>query len=272
MDSKQRSILIPHDGSALSGKVVHAAESILFPGTDVTLVHIDTSGQEDMTEVSAAAKQLEARDINVTQIVEREPDAAAALLRIVGQVSPGLVLMATHGKSGSGRFIRGNVAERVMRECPAPLLMINPFDDRPLSFRSVLVPLDSSDSSFEIIPPLLDLMENTNARVTLMFVDYDDPTDTAELRQKRRDQRKVDVSGWFKNAASEISATGLDVDIRIEHGNAADKILELANDAEYDLLAMTTHGRSGLTRWAFGSVAEKVLSACEKPTLLKRVR
>lgn len=272
MNSRPKSVLIPHDGSALSGNVVQAAESVLFSGANVTLLHIDTSGQDDLTEVRKAATQLEAQGVDVSQNVQSEPDAAAALLKIIRQTSPELVLMGTHGRSGSGQFIRGSVAERVLRECPVPLLMINPSDEKPLQLRSVLVPLDASDSSFEVLPPLLDLAANTDAHITLLFVDSDDPTDTAELREKRRDQRKIDIAEWFKGAADQITAAGLNPDIRIEHGNAAEKILEVANDTQYDLLAMTTHGRSGVARWAFGSVAEKVLSACGKPTLLKRIR
>ncbi|MEO1202879.1 MAG: universal stress protein, partial [Pseudomonadota bacterium] len=102
-------------------------------------------------------------------------------------------------------------------------------------------------------------------------VDFDDPTDTPKRRSDRRQQREADVASWFEKPASQIAAAGLDMEIRVEHGIAAEVILRLANEPGYDLLAMTTHGRSGLARWAFGSVADRVLSACQKPILLKRV-
>jgi nucleotide-binding universal stress UspA family protein len=272
MKSKDKSVLIAHDGSPLSGHAVGAAEPVLPAGTKVTLLHIDTSGGDDVSEVDATATRLEARGIEVAQRNEQASDAAEALLAAIDQNPPDLVLMGTHGRSGSGRFIRGSVAERVMRECSSPLMMINPSLDTPLPLRSVLVPLDASDNSFEVIAPLLELITGTDAHVTLLFVDSDDPTDTEEIRAKRREQRKSDIAEWFADPASQISSAGIDIDIRIEHGSAAETILRIADEPQYDLLAMTTHGRSGLARWAFGSVAEKVLSACEKPVLLKRIR
>ncbi len=272
MPAEPKLVLIPHDGSTLSGQVVKAAQSLLTAGTRVVLVHVDTSGQDDVTKVQEAAAELKALGVDVSERNERSDDAAAALLNNIEQDSPALVLMGTHGRSGSGRFIRGSVAERMLCKCPQPLLMINPSTQTPLPLRSVLVPLDASDSSFEIISPLVDLISGTGAKVTLLFVDFDDPTDTEELRTNRREQRKADIAAWFDRPSSRIAAAGLNVNIRVEHGNPAEKILQVANDPDYDLLAMTTHGRSGVARWAFGSVAEKVLGACEKPILLKRIK
>lgn len=276
MESKSRSVLIPHDGSELSGRIVDVAEAVLPAGSSVELVHIDISERDDTPnddagEIDAAAKTMQERGVVVARHTEPAPDAAAALLALIEQHSPELVLMATHGRSGSGRFVRGSVAERVMRECSSPLLMLNPAADGSLPMNRVLVPLDASERSFDVIPPLLDMLAGSNARITLLFVDFDDPTDTPKQRSDRRQQREADVASWFEKPASQIAAAGLDMEIRVEHGIAADVILRLANEPGYDLLAMTTHGRSGLARWAFGSVADRVLSACQKPILLKRV-
>ncbi len=271
MQAKRNSVLIAHDGSELSARVVDAAQPVLGPGRNVELVHVITAELDDLAGVDATAAQLEERGVAVSRNNPSAPDAAAALLKTIASGSSELVLMGTHGRSGSGRFIRGSVAERVMRECPAPLLMINPTVDAPLPPRSILVPLDASENSFEVIPPLLDVIAETDAHVTLLFVDFDDPTDTAELRDRRREQRKTDIANWLAEPAKHITSAGFTMDVRVEHGIAADVILQVANEPGYDMLAMTSHGRSGIARWALGSVAEKVLSECEKPVLLKRI-
>lgn len=58
------------------------------------------------------------------------------------------------------------------------------------------------------------------------------------------------------------------VQTRIEEGRPAERILEVAHELKVDAIVMSTHGRSGLSRWVFGSVAQKVISAAECPVLL----
>jgi len=271
MSSGEKNVLIPHDGSRLAGRVVDVAAAALGSDCHVTLAHVQTPGSSEAAGVDTTAQDLARDGIRVTRRDAQAADAAAEIIDIIEHSAPDLVLMGTHGRSGAGQFIRGSVAERVLRGCPAPLLMVDPASETPMSPGSVLVPLDASDQSFEIIPPLLQLLAGSDALIALLFVDYDDATDTAELREKRREQRQSDVADWFRKTEEQIAAAGLRSTVLVKHGIAAEQILELANAPEYDLLAMTTHGRSGLTRWAFGSVAEKVLSACTKPVLLKRV-
>ncbi len=272
MADKISSVVIPHDGSELSGRIAKAAGSVLGSGCKITMVHVATSEADDDSEIEATASRLESEGLAVAQHSEAAPDAASALLDYIGSNRPDLVMMTTHGRSGTGQFTRGSVAERVMRECPSPLMMVDPTEEANMPPRRVLVPLDASDNAAEVIPPLLGLIDSGDTKVTLLFVDFDDPTDTDELRSKRREQRQADVAEWFRGPFDQLTTAGADVEVRVEHGNAAEVILRVANEPQYDLLAMTTHGRSGIARWAFGSVADKVLSACSKPVLLKRIK
>jgi len=56
----------------------------------------------------------------------------------------------------------------------------------------------------------------------------------------------------------------------VETGQPAERIIEYANEEDVDLIALSTHGRSGMGRWLFGSVADKVVHGSEKPVLLVR--
>lgn len=273
MNSKTNTVLIPHDGSTLSGSVVESGISFINPETSVILVHIDTHEQGgDIPAINDTTEFLRAKGFKVSRHDVRAKDAVKGLIKAIEEISPELVLMATHGQSGSGRFIRGNVAERMLQSCPVPLLMIDPMVNQQVTLRSVLVPIDASEESFKVIEPLLDIATDAGPEITLLFVDFDDPTDTEEIRNKRRESRKADVSTWFNKIEHQLAAAGLSTKIRIEHGNAAEKILDTVQEDDYDMIAMTTHGRSGLSRWAFGSVAEKVLGVCSKPILLFRIK
>jgi nucleotide-binding universal stress UspA family protein len=67
-----------------------------------------------------------------------------------------------------------------------------------------------------------------------------------------------------------LSRAGLKVRVEVLFGRPARRIIEYAMKEEVDLIAMATHGRSGFSRWVFGSVAEKVLRATVLPILLIR--
>ena len=67
-----------------------------------------------------------------------------------------------------------------------------------------------------------------------------------------------------------LSQAGLEVRVEVLFGGPAEKIVEYAMKEAVDLIAMATHGRSGFSRWVFGSVAEKVLRAVAIPILLIR--
>ena len=63
---------------------------------------------------------------------------------------------------------------------------------------------------------------------------------------------------------------GLDIKTEIRVGNAADEIIKVADDLNITIIAMTTHGRSGISRWAFGSVTNRVLLGGYHPMLIVR--
>ncbi len=81
---------------------------------------------------------------------------------------------------------------------------------------------------------------------------------------------KKDAQAYLDKIAAELSALGASVQVRIATGNPAEAIIRMAEETKVDLIAMSTHGRSGLSRWAFGSVAEKVAQGASIPILLVR--
>ncbi len=73
---------------------------------------------------------------------------------------------------------------------------------------------------------------------------------------------------YLKARAEEIQALGLRAEIEVRAGKAAEELLSIANDSAIDLIMIATHGRSGVTRWRIGSVADKVIRAASCPALV----
>jgi nucleotide-binding universal stress UspA family protein len=80
-------------------------------------------------------------------------------------------------------------------------------------------------------------------------------------------QRKKDAGDYLRKAVERIKRSGLKVETAIANGEPADEILKYAEKNKVDLIVMSTHGRSGIVRWAMGSVAEKIVRHSPVPVL-----
>lgn len=263
-------ILVPHDGSPLSGAVITVLGPLVGEGTKVILLHVRDDEATDDEGLLKAEQELERLGATTERRDVDSPDAAGAILDTADALQPDLIAMTTHGRSEMERWVRGSVAERVLRASPVPLLMVNPFVRDPGQLSSILVPLDTSETSAEVLDVVVPLARAFNASLTLLFVDWNDPTDTPKARAARRAQRARDIATWLAKPRATARAGGVAVDLEIAHGDVGAQILRLADSGSHDLLAMTTHGRSGPGRWILGSIAERVLRECRIPTLLKR--
>ena len=136
-------------------------------------------------------------------------------------------------------------------------------------YKSILVPLDGSKLAEAILPEVEELARALKARLSLVRVSRAhvfpgvDPTES---------QLKVVRLAEDYLAALREKLSVADIEIHASYGSPADKILELSRRQGIDLIAMSTHGRSGIGRWLLGSVAEKVVRHSDIPVLLLRSR
>jgi nucleotide-binding universal stress UspA family protein len=265
------SILIPHDASPAASAVIESLGPLLTPGTRVTLLHVDEGAQRGTDEIDDAERQLSERGAEVSRAVVVSTDPASTIVDLANETRPDLVAMSTHGQSGRHSSVRGGVAERVLRACPVPLFMGNPFVAVSARLSSVLVPLETTTQSAEILDSLIPIATAAGSRLTFLFVDFDDPTDSDAQRVQRRASRLPDIETWLAEPRKRAESAGVEVAIRVAHGNPSTEIVRSAEPGEFDLLAMTTHARAGVSRWAFGSVAERVLRECRIPIFVHRM-
>jgi nucleotide-binding universal stress UspA family protein len=143
-------------------------------------------------------------------------------------------------------------------------------------YKKILVPLDGSQRAEAILPHVEDLASRYQSTILLLQVvepsiAYTSPYDVyPELSLEDAERRAEDVSDYLSNLASRFQGEGLSTQCHVGHGPVVTAILELANSEDVDLIAMASHGRTGLARVFYGSVAAGVLSHLDRPILLVR--
>lgn len=284
-----RRILVPLDGSAVSRWVLSRSERLLAqPSTEVRLLGVaDATGAQAADplfradprhkplhdELASLKASLLARGIAAeAEVLFGDP--ATEILREAATNEVDLVTMATHGRTGLNRLLFGSVALKVLQACPIPMLLFRPllrYDDSlspvertdPARFQRVLVPLDGSAVAEEVVPALERLARALQASLHLFTA----VPGGAEEPAHRRDAETY-LARWTRI----FSSIGIDATTEIRAGEAASEALDCVRERGLDAIAMTTHGRSGLKRAVYGSVAEKILSHAEVPLLVVRSR
>jgi nucleotide-binding universal stress UspA family protein len=279
-------IVVPLDGSALAEEILpHVRKVLRRADSEVFLVRavIPAPGEDAMVlaeaALGAAREYLErVQDRLVEQGVRVTAralvgSAARVILDVTQQDGATMIAMATHGQTGLKRLLLGSVAENVLRKSPVPVLVVRPFwsyellprwtekaEDRPI--RTILLPLDGGRLSSAIVPPATEMATLFSSRVILLRV--------VEPKDKRgRDDGTTSVAHLNRFSLA-LEMRGLETVSMVRQGKPAQKILEAARAHEADLIAMATHGRSGLSRLVSGSVTEKVLREAPCPMLVVR--
>lgn len=133
----------------------------------------------------------------------------------------------------------------------------------------ILVPVNGSRCSENVIPKVEELAAGRNAGICLLRVVSArtfpgvDPVE-AEVKAVR------EAEEYLQGLEGRLRDKGLDVDTYVRYGNDVEEILDHAAQNEIGMIAMSTHGRGGIRRFLFGSVAERVLRQTPKPVFLMR--
>ena len=198
-----------------------------------------------------------------------------------------LIIMTAVSASGLKVAKRlGSVADHICRTVPIPVMLIRPqnvqrIEGKKRLINRILLPLDGSDLSKTALPVGEELATKLKVSITLfqmahIIIPYSadpmgniPPINSLELSKYEENRVRTEIIALEK----ELRGKGLTVTHSVTAGfDAADEIIEAGKKVDADLVVMSTHGRSGLRRWVFGSVAEKVLRYGEIPILLVNAR
>ena len=140
--------------------------------------------------------------------------------------------------------------------------------------KHILVGLDGSPLAESILAYVGALAKGLDAQVTVLHVVPVSPSlgggDSYRFLMPLVQEEETQAYGYLRRVTQRLVEAEIKVQSRVMVGDAATEIVRLAQHEEVDLIALATHGRSGLRRWVYGSVAEKVLHTTRTPLLLVR--
>jgi nucleotide-binding universal stress UspA family protein len=293
-----KKILVPLDGSPMAELAVQPAltlakagdgELILLRSTKPVFTSLpEYAGEyewawpvESYDESHEAAQQylhdlnagIQSAEVAVrSQVVDG--DEAGAIIGIAEAEEVDLIVMTSHGRSGARRKLLGSVTERVLHHASCPVLVIR--SEMPV--KRIVITLDGSPLSEKALGPGLFLAQSFGADATLLRVNpiisilgFDYGAQVAgEAEEYVRRGAHEHAETYLAYAARRMVHAGIGADTAVIDGPVVDSILDYIEGSRVDLLIMTTHGRSGLKRWVYGSVTSKVLSGSKCSMLIIR--
>jgi nucleotide-binding universal stress UspA family protein len=224
------------------------------------------------------------RELSITCAnLDSNGSVAGTLARYVETSKIDLVVMTTHGRGGLARAWLGSVADALVRCSPVPSLLVRPGESAPdiaqtPQLKRIMIPLDGSTLSEQILESAVELGGLTEAEYILLraaepfvLVGYAPLAQASRLDLKLTQEGLAAAQRYLDRVAERLRAEGHPARTRaLLAEQPAVAILDEVRLQDADLIAMTTHGRSGLARLLLGSVADKVLRGSTLPVLLQR--
>ena len=302
-------ILTPLDGSSLSEQVLPYVRQLAFglavPVTLITVAEPVTPvvGRSDSPEppeyesdthledhagsyLNGVASGLREGRLEVSTVTP--PGTPAHEIVAEAERTPGtLIAMSGHGRAGVARGGLGSVADRVLHLTTSPLLIVRSGEEgtsHEEQFSRVVLPVDGSALAEEVIPYMVPVARELDLPVELVRVmptwdeylrraaapEFYNPT-FESMAESMAAQVETEAAGYLEQLKGRLQQEGIGtVETRLIQGDPAAAIIDVANESPDRLVAMTTHGRSGVGRWVMGSVADRVVRNSGGPVLLLR--
>jgi nucleotide-binding universal stress UspA family protein len=195
-----------------------------------------------------------------------------AIVERAGALGCGLVVLGTRGRSGLEHVRMGSVAERTVRAAPCPVLTVGVLPDPAFPLKTILVALDFSDASRHALAVARELAQRAGPAQLLLLRARYAAADLQSLMGGRDPLplRLEEVADDLEPVLIDLQKSGIASEYVVEAGFPEKVIVDVARRARADLIAMGTHGRSGLSHFFLGSVAERVLRSAPCPVLTAR--
>jgi nucleotide-binding universal stress UspA family protein len=305
-----RSILVPLDGSTFGEHALPLAMSMarrlnaslclmhvhsLLDATYAELQVFDNTLDQELRNkereyLHSIQKKVQDRLSVPVTIRNTDGDVAMTIREQAETLGANWVVMTTHARGPMGRFWLGSVTDELVRSMTIPLVLVHPHPHSPdLTDEEVvqhlLIPLDGT-------PLAEDILESAVAFGKAMKLDYtllrvvtpiypmtlpaEPPifggvaTDVMERVEKMHVELKKEAHDYLESVATKLRADGLAVSIKVVVDEQPGVAILANATPPIDMIAIETHGRSGLSRLLLGSVADKVIRGSQLPILIHK--
>jgi nucleotide-binding universal stress UspA family protein len=289
-------ILVPLDGSRVAERAVTVAAALARRlGGALRLVHVhlrvaaDPINVEGLPVIDEHLHSL--RRDHERAYLEGVRDRLAAgvgtsVALLEGSPAPALaddartqrasfIVMTTHGRGGIERAMLGGVADELLRISSVPLLLVRDGSGRPPAhFQRIVVPLDGSPLSERILEHALSLAHSDPHTELVLLNVVEAPargTWVGNAIQGHTGPLEENARRYLDGVARRLTVAGARVQASVlVASDVASAILGFARSEKADVIALATHGRSGLKRMAIGSAADRIVRATTTPVLIIR--
>jgi nucleotide-binding universal stress UspA family protein len=265
MDAPAR-VAVPLDGSAFARRALVPAR-VLAAGLGVAVellaVRYGERPDEVEDELRACAREAGIETPEIVAVCDHDGSPPVLLADMLRPES--LLCMTTHARQGVGRAVLGSVAEELVRTLHRPIVLVGPSVDvaaiEPVD--EVIVPIDGTSASQEVLPEATPLAHRLGAKVRLVQVVHPDPTARARLLE---DGAILDDAA-FEALVRSVTAVPVHGEV-VPSPDPAVALAELATPGS--LVALVTHARRGLARAVLGSTTAAVVHRVHVPMLTFR--
>jgi nucleotide-binding universal stress UspA family protein len=263
--------LVPHLGilSDRAESEVIVLEAVSFLETLIEMPvslagkEFGKSGDTDFAEkyVAGVVELLKSRGIRSRGLTQIGSEVAT-IASVARRQRASLIALAVRERSGFPQTLFRTLAEQVLRASPTPIYAVparttEPEAPPPAPGGTVLVPIDGTGLSLQVIPPVADFCRRFSARLRFVHIVPRGADDAAARRA-------------LATALERARREGADADSQVVEGDPAEEILRLCEDRSVSMIAMRTRLAMGEANGPLGSVTLRVLRAAKVPMLIVR--
>lgn len=204
------------------------------------------------------------------------------IINYANNIDNALLVMTSYGSQSSGQWLIGDLTGKLVTRTNTPVLLVpekqNVQQVAEPEFRNIVVPLDLSIQGARALPFAKEIARKTGSKLFLLNVlstvhkSYGAFKYAADFEKQLVETLHKEAQDYFQSITGDLENEKLEFQTDIISGSPADSIIRYAEEQKADLIAVSTHGASGVKRFIMGSVAQKVVQSSDIPLLVIRAK